>query len=208
MNIYKIIELVILFILLPLMLLLNPLHWINLILIVSGFVYCIFILIKKESSKISVQFKFQRTHYLKVILLRFFAAALFSSVLMYILDKQALFSIVREKPGLWIMMSLIYSLFSVLPQEILYRTFFFTRYKDMFPGRKNYILLVNAVLFSFAHIFFRNILVLILTFAGGLLFSITYSKTRSVLLSSIEHALYGFWIFTLGLGGILTFPGV
>lgn len=61
-------------------------------------------------------------------------------------------------------------------------------------------------MFSLGHIFFRNTLVLVLTFFGGLLFAITYSKTKSTLLVSIEHAIYGSWLFTVGMGDMLGFP--
>jgi CAAX protease family protein len=67
--------------------------------------------------------------------------------------------------------------------------------------------LINAALFSIAHIFFRNIYVIILTFSVGILFALSYIKTRSLFLVSIDHAIYGFWISTLGVGEILAFPG-
>jgi membrane protease YdiL (CAAX protease family) len=66
---------------------------------------------------------------------------------------------------------------------------------------------VNAIVFSLAHIFFKNTLVLVLTFIGGLLFAYTFVKTKSTTLVSIEHALYGNWLFTVGMGEMLAFPG-
>ena len=73
---------------------------------------------------------------------------------------------------------------------------------------KKILIFVNAILFSLAHMFFRNTLVLILTFVGGLLFAYTYFKTRSTLLASVEHAVYGNWLFTVGMGEMLAFPGM
>jgi uncharacterized protein len=35
---------------------------------------------------------------------------------------------------------------------------------------------------------------------GGLLFSLTYQRSGSLLLTSIDHALFGNFIFTIGLG--------
>ncbi|MCK5675260.1 MAG: CPBP family intramembrane metalloprotease [Spirochaetales bacterium] len=204
--IYKSIELVILFVFIPLMLLLNPFPWINLILILSACIYCVYILLKKESNKFSSFFKIGNSGYLKTILLRFIAAAVISTIIMYLFNRKALFSIVMERPFLWLMISVFYSFFSVLPQEILFRTYFFTRYESFFPSNKIYIILFNAALFSIAHIFFRNIYVLLLTFIGGILFALSYIKTRSLLLVSIEHAIYGFWLFTLGVGEMLAFP--
>jgi membrane protease YdiL (CAAX protease family) len=48
--------------------------------------------------------------------------------------------------------------------------------------------------------------VLAFTFIGGILFAYTYQKTKSTLLVSIEHAIYGCWLFTVGMGTMLGFP--
>jgi membrane protease YdiL (CAAX protease family) len=50
------------------------------------------------------------------------------------------------------------------------------------------------------HIVFRNPLAMALTFAGGILFAWRYEKTGSLFVSSFEHALYGCFLFTIGLG--------
>jgi membrane protease YdiL (CAAX protease family) len=93
----------------------------------------------------------------------------------------------------------------VYPQELIYRTFYFQRYSKLFNNNSLFIF-INAIVFSLAHIFFRNTLVIVLTFLGGLLFALTYSKTQSTLLVSIEHAVYGCWLFTVGMGEMLGFP--
>ena len=69
------------------------------------------------------------------------------------------------------------------------------------------MIVVNAFVFSLAHIFLKNILVLFLTFIGVIAFALTYYTSKSTTLVCIEHALYGFWLFTVGLGEILAFPG-
>jgi membrane protease YdiL (CAAX protease family) len=65
---------------------------------------------------------------------------------------------------------------------------------------------VNAVLFSFAHIIFKSPLVLLLSLIAGVFIAVTYLKTKSLLLTSSEHALYGCWLFTVGMGEMLAFP--
>lgn len=120
-------------------------------------------------------------------------------------NKEALFNVLLQKPKLWIIILFVYSFFSVYPQELLYRTFFFKRYKGLFKNEALF-LFVNAILFSLAHLFFKNSLVIVLTFLGGLLFVCTFNKTKSTLLTSIEHAIYGSWLFTVGMGGMLGFP--
>ena len=71
---------------------------------------------------------------------------------------------------------------------------------------KRLFIFINAILFALGHLFFRNTLVLFLTFLGGLLFAITFNKTNSTILVSIEHAIYGCWLFTVGMGEMLGFP--
>jgi len=117
----------------------------------------------------------------------------------------SLFIVLIKDPVLWLSVCLFYCFISVLPQEFLYRSFFFKRYKVLMSSDYGFILL-NALVFCAAHLMFYNWLVLLATFCGGLLFAYTYHKTRSFWLVSVEHSLYGLWIFTVGLGEMLAFP--
>ena len=108
-------------------------------------------------------------------------------------------SFVRINPVFWAIVMVAYPILSVYPQGILYRAFFFERYAPLFPG-KWAMIVASAAAFAFLHIVFRNGLAVALTFAGGLLFAARYAGTNSLFTSSFEHALYGCWIFTLGLG--------
>jgi membrane protease YdiL (CAAX protease family) len=94
---------------------------------------------------------------------------------------------------------LAYPVLSVYPQGVLYRAFFFERYAPLFPGRWMMIL-ASAAAFAFLHVIFRNPLAPAITFAGGLLFAARYAATGSLATSCLEHALYGCWLFTVGLG--------
>jgi len=105
----------------------------------------------------------------------------------------------RSKPLLWGAVMLLYPVLSVYPQGIVYRAFIFQRYQHLFPAGWA-ILVASAAAFAFVHIIFRNRLAVALTFAAGLLFAARYLQTGSLLVSSLEHALYGCAIFTLGLG--------
>jgi hypothetical protein len=109
----------------------------------------------------------------------------------------------RQHPRRWAMLILLYPILSVYPQGILYRAFFLHRYAGLFPATPvgNWELLVaSAAAFGFVHIIFRNKLSVVLTFFGGILFAWRYQQTGSLLISNIEHALYGCWLFTVGLG--------
>ena len=108
-------------------------------------------------------------------------------------------SFVRSNPTFWAIVMVAYPVLSVYPQGILYRAFFFERYATLFPGKWTMIV-ASAAAFAFLHIIFRNTLAVALTFAGGLLFAFRYAETNSLLTSSVEHALFGCWLFTVGLG--------
>jgi membrane protease YdiL (CAAX protease family) len=108
-------------------------------------------------------------------------------------------SLVRPHPVFWAVVMVAYPAVSVYPQGLLYRAFFFERYVELFPN-KWAMILASAVAFTFLHIIFRNWLAVSLTFAGGLLFAARYQETESLATSSFEHALYGCWLFTVGLG--------
>jgi membrane protease YdiL (CAAX protease family) len=104
-----------------------------------------------------------------------------------------------ERPLLWATVLLLYPVLSVYPQGVVYRAFLFHRYRELLPGRWSPIL-ASAVGFSFVHVVFDNWLAPTLTLGGGVLFAWTYDRTRSLLLSAIQHALCGCLLFTLGLG--------
>jgi membrane protease YdiL (CAAX protease family) len=108
-------------------------------------------------------------------------------------------SFARQHPGFWAVVMVAYPVLSVYPQGLLYRAFFFERYAALFPG-KWAMIVASAAAFAFLHIIFRNWLAVTLTFAGGLLFAARYAETGSLATSSFEHALYGCWLFTVGLG--------
>lgn len=108
-------------------------------------------------------------------------------------------SFVRQHPGFWAVVMVAYPVLSVYPQGLIYRAFFFERYAWLFPGRWT-LIVASAVAFAWLHIIFRNSLAVALTFLGGLLFAARYAESGSLATSSLEHALYGCWLFTLGLG--------
>ncbi|MDO3693753.1 CPBP family intramembrane metalloprotease [Wenyingzhuangia sp. chi5] len=129
------------------------------------------------------------------------------SSLIYILitNKDLLFISILTQPVLWVKMIFVYTVFSVIPQEYVYRVLYFHRYKDLFKS-PNTFFLVNAFVFSLGHLMFQSTLVLIITFIGGLLFANTYQKTKSIFWVSVEHLIYGGWLFTVGMGKMLGFP--
>lgn len=107
-----------------------------------------------------------------------------------------------KSPARWLAIMVIYPLASVYLQNIIYRAFVFHRYRNAFRTPEH-LVWASALAFGFAHVIFHNWIALALTMAGGLIFAHTYHKHRSLLLCSIEHALYGCTLFTIGLGSYL-----
>ena len=200
-------EFFILFVLLPLSFAIPYAIWIKVILAVAGFIYIIFILGRIERISFGIEKNIAWKSFWKRVAVTFLVVAAVTTMFVWISDSSALFYVPMNKPGLYFIILFVYTILSVWPQEIIYRTFFINRYARLF--RSKYLLVfINAVLFSLAHLFFRNTLVSILTFLGGLLFALTFLKYKSTLLVSIEHAIYGNWLFTVGMGQMLAFPGM
>lgn len=130
-----------------------------------------------------------------------------AATILYVLyiDENLLFKAILTRPKIWFQMILIYTFLSVIPQEFVYRVFYFHRYKELFESLNAYFF-INAILFSMAHLMFNSLLVLVMTFIGGYLFALTYHKTKSMFWTSIEHIIYGGWLFTVGMGKMLGFP--
>ena len=202
---YKLIEFFLLFIILPISFTFNYAFQIKLVLGFTGFLYILYILLKVNKNTFKIDEHINWTSFWKQTIIKFLLIVIITTAFVWITDKQALFNVVLNKPKLWGIILLVYSLLSVYPQELIYRTFFFQRYEMLFKNKKLFVF-VNAVVFSLGHIFFKNNLVIALTFVGGLLFALTFYKTKSTLLVSVEHAIYGCWLFTVGMGNMLGFP--
>ena len=204
---YLLTEFFLLFILLPLSFAMTYPVWIKVVLAVLGFIYVIFILKRVERIPFGIEKFIDWKSFWKRVAATFLVVAIITTVFVWIYDTSALFYVPMNKPSLYFIILFVYTFLSVWPQEIIYRTFFMNRYSGLF--RSKYLLVfINAVLFSLAHLFFRNTLVSILTFLGGVLFALTFLKYKSTLLVSIEHAIYGNWLFTVGMGQMLAFPGM
>jgi len=202
---YKLIEFFLIFILIPISFTINFPNWIKMAIGIIGFAYIVFVLLRIEKNQFKMASNLNWKKFLKRTLINLLLISIITTIYMWLMDKEHLFSVLLFKSKLWLIILFIYSFFSVYPQELIYRTFFFQRYKTLFSNQKLFIF-VNAVVFSLAHLFFKNTLVIVLTFLGGILFAITFNKTKSTLLVSIEHAIYGCWLFTVGMGSMLGFP--
>jgi uncharacterized protein len=112
---------------------------------------------------------------------------------------ELLFSLLKRTPVFWAVIMVLYPLLSVYPQELIYRAFCFHRYQPLF-GSGWAMVLASALAFGFVHIIFGNWLAVGLCVIGGLLFALTYESSGSLLLACLDHAIFGNFIFTIGLG--------
>lgn len=111
---------------------------------------------------------------------------------------EGLLRLPKTRPLLWMLVLILYPLLSVFPQGIIYRALYTHRYATDFPLA--YRTVIGAAVFSFAHLPFANSYAITFTFVGGWLFLTSYTRTRSLFFSVIEHALYGNFLFTIGWG--------
>lgn len=107
-------------------------------------------------------------------------------------------SLVVRRPEKWLKVLVLYPLTSVLIQEFVYRVIFFHRYGPLF-GNRSQLIVVNAAVFAIGHVMFRNWVAIAGTFVLGLLLAWRYERTNSFWVVWLEHVLWGYLVFTVGL---------
>lgn len=105
-----------------------------------------------------------------------------------------------NRPETYKRIMLAYPIFSVAAQELLYRSFYFHRYGPLFGTHAWLIVIVNGLLFGYAHIVMGSTFAIAATALGGLILAARYAMTRSFWAVFIEHTLWGWLVFTIGLG--------
>jgi len=140
----------------------------------------------------------ERQH-VRFVVQRFAISSLLLLAIAWLMIPERLFDLPRQQPAFWWLFLLVYPVFSVYPQELLYRGFFFRRYASLVSDQR-WLILLNAVLFSWSHIVFHSLVALLYTLVGSLYFAHTYRKTGSLRLACLEHALYGILLVSIGHG--------
>ena len=197
---YKAIELIILSIIIPFTILYfkfssNVLIFLWLILI---YCICIFCLCEKRHQKYKNKLLItQNTLIYVFIRWIIFSFGLF--IFTFYVFPEKLFIVQKSNPGFIWKIMIFYPFFSALPQEFIFCKFFFARYKSFF-GEKTLMVAMSSLAFCLAHILFINWVAPVLGLVGGIIFAGTYKKTKSLLMVSIEHSLYGDTLFFIGLG--------
>ena len=188
----RLIELISLIIFCPILIIyLNLQLFIIPMLLISNLI--IIILYKKElSNKFFPKFKFL---YVRVFLIDLMVIFLFI-VLFY--EKIELIKITTNEFTNLFTLAIFYLFFSITPQEIIFRFFFFLRYKDIFNFKHPYFVLFNSLIFAFLHVVYLDFYILLLCFFGSLLISYHYIKFQSTFLAIIEHFILAQSIMIMG----------
>ncbi len=125
-------------------------------------------------------------------------------IMVYTLSPDSAFFLARERPAFWLAIMILYPPLSALPQEIIYRLYFFEAYAGLFPSER-WLALLNIALFSWLHVFYTGFFAMAATFLAGIVFTTRYLAAgppdrRSLWPVLIEHTLYGQILFTVGMG--------
>jgi uncharacterized protein len=169
-----------------------------------AFVYCFAVLLADKNFD-RKQLGHHRFKGFGFLMKRFAATAALLTAYLLIFEPENLFIIPRQFPALWLAIMVFYPLWSALPQELIFRTFYFHRYREIIPNTTALVLL-NAFLFAFMHIIFNNWIALIGGFIVGLFWAHTWLRNPSLLTVSAEHTIYGNFIYTIGLGHYFYVP--
>jgi uncharacterized protein len=191
---FLLLELLLLFVIFPILYFFDLIPFHKLVPLIVLFIYCVIILVRQRHANPD---RFKTKANWRLILLRFIGMSILILVWIKIFSTNPLFADFNTNKKL-LLMTIIYPFSSAFPQELIFREFFFYRYKPIF--QKEIVLIgVNVILFAFAHIYFANWTILIFTLIGGTIFALTYLKTKSLFVVTIEHTLFGMLILSSGL---------
>ena len=114
------------------------------------------------------------------------------------LDRNLLFNLPKNYFVLWVLVMLFYPVFSVIPQEIIFRVLFFERYSCLFKNQFMYVVL-NSIIFAYIHLVFHNFHAFFITLITSPIFAYAYVN-KSFKTCFLVHTIGGQLVFTYGLG--------
>jgi hypothetical protein len=193
-------ECVCLFVVLPIVIGLYPTRWIVAPCVWTAAAYAAFVLQRTPGFSWYEEWRGLSLSWpdLRHIVLRFLVSTAGIVLLTFVVQPARLFMVPTQKTGMWLVVVLVYPLLSALPQELLFRSFFFRRYAPLFTSQ--WLWAASAGLFGFSHVMFRNPISPILSIICGFFLASSYKRHASLRQAALEHALYGDMVFTVGLG--------
>ncbi len=120
------------------------------------------------------------------------------TVFTYLFYPEKFFFFILSHPLVFFVVVVLYPVLSVVPQELIFRRFFFERYG--FCLMKDSHIWINSLMFGFMHIVFGNMIAVVFSIFGGYIFAKRYQRTKGLSTVYIEHSLYGLFVFAVGLG--------
>jgi uncharacterized protein len=137
--------------------------------------------------------------HIKGILLTFMLPALLLCIFTFMCYPKRFLYFISDDPWLWLVFVVLYPPLACYPQELLFRAFFFHRYGPLFRSRAALIVL-SGISFGLAHLYLNNLYAPGLTTLGGMIFAYRYARSGTVVASTVEHGLWGIFLFTIGMG--------
>lgn len=198
LKIFRWAELLSIYLGIPLLLKFDILPVFKLVPLILVFIIYLFIVLRDKTFK-RRQFRFNGFRAWIMILWRSSIMLLFLITFTWFIYPSQFLDLPAHETSLWLMLIFIYPFFSVVPQEFIFRAYFYHRFQDLVSNR-NVLVLINAALFSFSHIVFENWVAIVFTFIASIMFSLTYLRHRSYTIVVLEHTIYGLLIFTIGPG--------
>ena len=107
--------------------------------------------------------------HLRTTLKMFIPWACLLAAVVYLIKPELFLQWPMQEPELWMLTLLIYPIVSVIPQEIIFRTFFFHRYKQILPS-KTARWGLSTFVFGLVHLVYGNWVAMVLSWIGGALF--------------------------------------
>jgi len=114
-TIYRLFELLILFVGIPVSFTLEFPVWLKMTIGLLGFGYVVFVLLRIEKKQFKISDNLNWKQFWKQTLLKLIGIAIVTTLYMWIFDSSNLYIVIRNKPMLWGVIVFIYSLFSVYP---------------------------------------------------------------------------------------------
>ncbi|KAF0095462.1 MAG: membrane protein of unknown function [Puniceicoccaceae bacterium 5H] len=190
-------EWAVLFVLLPVIAWLDLIHASKFLIFAVPFVYT---LIVARLTRLSPPpERPQPPRFRQVWLLRLALCAPAITLLTWWLMPESFLGFPRSSFDWWLVVMALYPFLSALPQEFMYRRFYFARYERIF-GSGPVLFWSSVLAFSGLHLMYDHWMSLLLTLIAGYFFTQTYQRTGRLLDAWWEHALYGNLVFTVGLG--------
>ena len=197
-NTYMVFEFVLFYVFLPFIANIFLDGWFKIIPLILIAAFFILMLLRDPEFDREILTRFDKTHFGRSITLMFIISILLLWFTWWVFP-QLFFMYPLENFSSYVVTFFLYPVASVFPQEIIYRVYYFHRYKKLVP-EKYLLMLSNAIIFGLTHLIYGNWVAPISTFLAAWIFIYTYYKTKSLLTLSLEHYLYGLIMFTIGFG--------